>query len=102
MIPGKYKSKKPIISTGVDKIHLNCDCVNGSIVNGTTEPILYSFGLTSLPRQKIHNQSKVNVFKKRHKSVLSHIGFYFEDDDHKPVYFNAEMLSFTGQLIKIQ
>ena len=35
------------------------------------------------------------------KSVLSHITFYLEDDDHKPVEFNNETISFTCQLIKI-
>ena len=28
--------------------------------------------------------------------------FYFEDDDHKPVDFNNETISFTCQLIKIK
>ena len=39
LIPGTYKSGKPINITGIDKVHLKCDCVNGSIVNGTREPI---------------------------------------------------------------
>ena len=36
------------------------------------------------------------------ESVLSHIRFYFEDNDHKPVDFNNETISFTCQLIKIK
>ena len=36
------------------------------------------------------------------KSVLSHITFYLEDDDHKAVDFNGEAISFTCQLITIQ
>ena len=36
-----------------------------------------------------------------YKGVLSHIKFYIEDDDYKPVYFNNETSSFTCQLIKI-
>ena len=35
------------------------------------------------------------------KSVLSHITFYLEDDDHKPVNFNGETIKFTCQLIEI-
>ena len=42
LIPGTYKSDKPIEITGVDKVHLNCDCINGSIVNGLKEQILHS------------------------------------------------------------
>ena len=45
LIVGSYKSDRPINITGVDKTHLKCDCVHGSIVNGTREPILYSFAL---------------------------------------------------------
>ena len=33
------------------------------------------------------------------KSVLSRISFYLEDDDHKPVDFNNEAITFSCQLI---
>ena len=101
LIAGSYKSDKPINITGIDKIHLKCDCINGSIVNGTREPLLYSFPLSSPPGHKIYKEPRVKLFKKVNKSVLSHITFYFEDDDHKPVDFNNETISFTCQLVKI-
>ena len=101
LIAGSYKSDRPINITGIDKIHLKCDCIQGSIVNGIREPILYSFALSSPPGHKIYKESRVKLFKKINKSVLSHITFYFEDDDHKPVDFNGETISFTCQLIKI-
>ena len=46
-IPGSYKSNKPIIITGIDKIHLKCDCINGC-----RGPILYSFALDKPPGHK--------------------------------------------------
>ena len=101
LIAGSYKSDRPINVTGIDKIHLKCDCIQGSIVNGIREPILYSFALSSPPGHKIYKQPRVKLFKKINKSVLSHITFYFEDDDYKPVDFNNETISFTCQLIKI-
>ena len=102
LIAGSYKSDKPINITGIDKIHLKCDCIQGSIVNGIREPILYSFALSSPPRHKIYKELRIKLFKKKvNQSVLSHITFYFEDDDHKPVDFHAETSSFTCQLIKI-
>ena len=101
IIAGSYKSDRPINITGIDKIHLKCDCIQGSIVNGIREPILYSFALSSPPGHKIYKEPRVKLFKKVNKSVLSHITFYFEDDDHKPVDFNGETVSFTCQLIKI-
>ena len=87
LLPGSYKSDKPFNITGVDKVHLKCDCIQGSKVNGIREPILYSLALSSPPGHKIYREPKNKLFKKIIKSVLSHITFYFEDDDHKPVDF---------------
>ena len=101
LIPGSYKSHKPINITGIDKVHIKCDCIQGSIVNGVREPILYSFALSSPPGHKIYKEPRIKLFKNVNKSVLSHINFYIEDDDHKPVDFNGETISFTCQLIKI-
>ena len=101
IIAGSYNSDRPINITGVDKIHLKCNSIQGSIVDGVREPILSSFALSSPPGHKIYKEPRVKLFKKINKSVLSHITFYFEDDDHKPVNFNGETVSFTCQLIKI-
>ena len=43
LIAGSYKSDKPINITGIDKVHLKCDCIQGSIINDVRESILYSF-----------------------------------------------------------
>ena len=104
LIAGLYKSDRPINITGIDKFQLKCDCIEGSIVNGVPEPILFSFALSSPPGHKLNKEPRMKLFKKIkkiNKSVLSHISFYFEDDDHKPVGFNGETISFTCQLIKI-
>ena len=101
ILPGSYKSDKPINITGIDKVHLKCDCIDGSIMNGTREPILYSFSLDQPPGHKIYKEPKFKLFKKINKSLLSHITFYTEDDDYKPVDFNNEIIIFTCQLNKI-
>ena len=101
LIPGSYQSERPINIIGIDKVHLKCDCIDGSIVNGVRELILYSFALDQPPGHKIYKEPKVKLFKKINKSILSHITFYFEDDDYKPVDFNNEIVLFTCQLIKI-
>ena len=102
LIKGSYKSDRPINITGIDKIHLKADCIQRSIVNGLREAILYSFALSSPPGHKIYKEPRIELFKKVKKSVLSHITFCLEDDDHKPVDFHNETVSFTRQLIKIQ
>ena len=101
ILAGSYKSNRPINITWIDKVHLKCDCVQGSIMNGVREPILYSFALSSPPGHKIYKEPRIKLFKKVNKSVLSHIMFYFEVDNHKPVDFHNETISFACQLIKI-
>ena len=65
LVSGSYKSDKPNNITGIDKIHLKCDCIQGSIVNGIREPMLYSFALSLPPGQKIYKKSRVKHFKKQ-------------------------------------
>ena len=93
LIAGSYKSEKPINSTSSNKMHLKCDCIDGSIVDGIREPILYSFALDQPPGHKIYNEPKVKLFKKINKSFLSNPTLYLEDvedDDYKPVDFNGK------------
>ena len=47
LIPSNYKSDRPIKNTGIDKVHLRCYCADGAVVNGTRQPILYTFALSS-------------------------------------------------------
>ena len=96
-----YKGDRPIIITGIDKVHLKCDCIQGSTVNGNRDPILYSFALDQPPGHKNYKQPRIELFKKVKKSVLSDITFYIEDDDHKPADFIGETISVTCQLNEI-
>ena len=64
LIAGSYKSDKRNNISGIDKIHLKCNCIQGSIVNGKREPILYSFALSSPPGHKIYKEPRVKYKKK--------------------------------------
>ena len=64
IIAGSYESNKSINIISIDKIHLKCNCIQGSIVNGRREPILYSFVLSSPPGHKIYKKPRVKLFKK--------------------------------------
>ena len=64
LIPGSYESDKPINITGIDKVHMKCDCISGSIVNAVREPFLFSFGLTSPPGYKTYKVLTVKLLKK--------------------------------------
>ena len=65
LIAGSYKSDRPVNITGIDKIHLKCDCIQGSIVNGIREPVLCSFALSSPPGHKIYKEPRVKLFKNK-------------------------------------
>ena len=102
LIARSYKNEKPNNITAVDKVHLKADCINGSIANGIRDPILYNFTPVKPPGLKIFKEPRIKHFKRINRYVLFHITFYLEDDDHKPVDFNGETISFTCQLVKIQ
>ena len=99
--PGTHTSEKPVMITTTDKVHLKCDCVDGSIVNGIREQILFSFNLSAPPGYKIINNPNTVLYKKINKTRLDQIQFFLEDSNHNPVDFNNETLTFTIQIIKI-
>ena len=98
---GTHKSEKPVMITTTDKVHLKCDCVDGSIVNGIREQILFSFNFSAPPGYKIIKEPNIILYKKINKTRLDSIQFFLEDSNHNPVDFNGETLTFTIQIIKI-
>ena len=98
---GEHVSEKVINIMPINKIHLKCNCIDGSIVNGLREPILFTFSLDKAPGFKIFKEPKIILYKKLNTDKLSHIKFYLEDDSRNPVSFQGETLTFTIQLIKI-
>ena len=99
--PGTHTSEKPVMITTTDKVHLKCDCVDGSIVNGIREQILFSFNLSAPPGYKIIEQPTTVLYKSINKTQLDTIQFFLEDSNHDSVDFNGETLTFTIQIIKI-
>ena len=80
---------------------MKCDVIDGSVVNGVRQPILFSFVVDKPSGYKVLCESETIHFKKINKSVLNTITFYLEDDNNKVVDFNGETLTFTLQMIKI-
>ena len=79
LIPGSYKSDKPVNIIVIDEIHLKCDCMSGSTLNGIRQPILFTFALDKPPGHKRYKEPRDKLLKKINKSVLSHITFFLED-----------------------
>ena len=100
--PGVYTNDKIILNLNtIDKIHLKCDAIDGSIQDGVRQPILYSFVLDKPSGYKVFSEPETIHYKKINKSVLNTINFYLEDDNNKEVDFNGETLTFTLQMVKI-
>ena len=97
----QYLSQKIVNLSNTNKIHLKCDAIDGSVVNGIRQPILYSFVLDKPAGYKVFCEPETIHYKKINKSVLNTITFYLEDDNNKEVNFNEETLTFTLQMIKI-
>ena len=97
----QYLSQKIVNLSSTNKIHLKCDAIDGSVVNGVRQPILYSFVLDKRSGYKIFSEPETIHNKKINKSVLNTITFYLEDDKNEEVDFNGETLTFTLQMIKI-
>ena len=60
----KYNSQKIVNLGSTNKIHLKCDCIDGSVVNGLRQPILYSFVLDKLPGYKVFSEPETIHYKK--------------------------------------
>ena len=100
--PGIYSSDKVILNLNtINKIHLKCDIINGTIQDGVRQQILFSFVLDKPSGYKVFCQPETIHYKKINKSILNTITFYLEDDNNGEVDFNQETLTFTLQMIKI-
>ena len=96
----KYTSQKIVNLGSTNKTNLKRDFIDESVVNGSKQPILYSFVLDKLPGYKVFSEPETIHYKKINKSVLNTKTFYLEDNNHKEVDFNGETLTFTLQMIK--
>ena len=97
----KNTSGKIVSPGNTNKIHLKCDVIDGSVVNGIREPTLYSFFLNKLPGYKVFCEPETIHYKNINKSVLKTTTFYLEDDNNKEFNFNRKTLTFTLQMNKI-
>ena len=98
---GTHIAEKPVMITTTDKVHMKCDCVDGSIVIGIREHFLFSFILSAPLGYIIIKEPNTILYKKVNKTMFDSIQFFFEDSNHNPVDFNTETLIFTIQIVKV-
>ena len=83
-----------------NKIHLRCDVIDGSVVNGWKQPIVFNFVLDKKPGYKIFCEPETIHYKKIIKSILNTRTFYLGDHNNEVVDFNGETLTLTLKMIK--
>ena len=98
--PGIYNGNEILNLSILNEIHLKANVIDGSIVNGSRQPILYSFVFDKPAGYKVFSQPET-IHSKKNKCVLNTTSFYLEDDNNKQVKFNGETTTFSMQMIKI-
>ena len=73
----KYTSQKVVNLGSTNKIHLNCDCIDGSVVNGIRHPILFSFVLDKKPGYKVFSEPETIHYKKNKQICSEYNTFLF-------------------------
>ena len=76
--PGVYTSDKILHLSTIDKIHLKCDVIDGSVVSGIQEARLTSFVLDKPPGYKVFCEPETIHYRRINKNVLNTITFYLE------------------------
>ena len=72
----EYISQKIVNLSTTNKIHLKCNVIDGSVVNGPRKAKLYSFVLHKKPGYQVFSEPETIHFKKINKSVLNTITFF--------------------------
>ena len=96
----QYLSQKIVNLSTTNKIQLKCDSIDGLIVAGVRQPILYNFVLDKPSGYKVFCEPETVHYKKINKSVLNTVTFYLEDDNDEEVDFNGETMTFTLKIHK--
>ena len=81
----------------IDKILLKSDCIDGSIINGVREPILFSFASHIPTGFNFFVKWKQYILKKD-KSVVNSITFYLEEDPINIVIINGDTCDFYFEI----
>ena len=99
--PGVCTGDKILYLYIINEINLKCNVIDGSIVGGLKQPILFNFVLDKLSGHKVFCEPETIHYKKIKKSVSNTETFHLEDDNHKEVCFENETLTFTIQMNKV-
>ena len=73
-----YISQKIVNFSTIDEIHLKCDVIGCSVVNGLREPILFSFILDKPSEHKLFCEPEIIHYQKK-RICLEYYNFLFRE-----------------------
>ena len=73
----KYISQKLVNLSNTNKIHLKCDVIDDSVVNGIRHPILFSFVLDKKPGYRVFSEPETIHYKKNKQICSEYNNFLF-------------------------
>src|SRR6267154_1556845 len=90
---GFHKSDNIVNIIDFNSIFVNCDCINGSYVNGMSSPVIYSFGPKVSPGYRIV-ESPVNlVYLPVNRKTISEFSVWITDQEGRPIDFRGENIT---------
>ena len=73
----QYLSQKIVKLSTTNKIHLKCDCIDGSIQDGVRQPFLFSFVLDKPAGYKVFYEPETIHFKKNKQICFEYYSILF-------------------------
>ena len=92
-VPGDYEGSNIVKILAVNQIHVNCNIVDGSFVNGSKAPVLYSFFPNVPPGYKVIESLNENIYLPVSQTYIESIRVWLTDQDRNPINLRGEDLS---------
>ena len=90
---GDHEGSSIVNILKVNSIFVNCDLVSGSFVNGTHEPVLYSFFPNVPPGYKVIETPSSPVFLPVSQDYIESIRLWLTDQDRDAINLRGETLT---------
>ena len=91
---GNYISHNIINITSISTINIECDCIQGSYLNGEHTNILYSFPSNTVPTgYKFIERMNPPIYLPLTRKYLDRINFKISDDKGNLIDFNNEYIT---------
>ena len=90
---GEHEGSSIVNILKVNSIFVNCDLVSGSFVNGSPEPVLYSFFPNVPPGYKVIETPGSPVYLPVSQNYIESIRLWLTDQDRNAINLRGETLT---------